>query len=93
MGIADTPFTVVVSLPEHEHMGNYRVRAIEEIHRSHVKGTHFNSSELMHFAATKASNNIHTILFNDIHFPFLRYQQMSEIILCRMLHCYLNFLL
>ncbi|CAL1679526.1 unnamed protein product [Lasius platythorax] len=37
MGIADTPFTVVVSLPEHEHTGSYRVNAIEEIHRSHAK--------------------------------------------------------
>ncbi|KAL6434662.1 hypothetical protein ACFW04_006181 [Cataglyphis niger] len=38
MGIANTPFTVVVSLPEYEHTGNYRVRATEEIHRTHVKG-------------------------------------------------------
>jgi len=45
-GIKDTPFTVVVSLPEHDHTGNYRVHATEEIHRSHVKGTYFNSSEL-----------------------------------------------
>ncbi|XP_050454888.1 voltage-dependent calcium channel subunit alpha-2/delta-3 isoform X2 [Cataglyphis hispanica] len=37
MGIANTPFTVVVSLPEYEHTGNYRVRATEEIHRTHVK--------------------------------------------------------
>lgn len=38
-GIPNTPFTVVVSLPEHEHIGNYRVHATEEIHRSHVSGT------------------------------------------------------
>ncbi|XP_060826223.1 voltage-dependent calcium channel subunit alpha-2/delta-3 isoform X1 [Bombus pascuorum] len=37
-GIPNTPFTVVVSLPEHEHIGNYRVHATEEIHRSHVSG-------------------------------------------------------
>ncbi|KAG5309152.1 CA2D3 protein, partial [Pseudoatta argentina] len=37
-GIMDTPFTVVVSLPEHDHTGNYRVHATEEIHRSHAKG-------------------------------------------------------
>ncbi|XP_011334434.1 voltage-dependent calcium channel subunit alpha-2/delta-3 isoform X3 [Ooceraea biroi] len=37
-GIADTPFTVVVSIPEHDHTGSYRVHATEEIHRSHVKG-------------------------------------------------------
>ncbi|XP_071635813.1 voltage-dependent calcium channel subunit straightjacket isoform X2 [Temnothorax longispinosus] len=36
MGITDTPFTVVVSLPEHDSE-NYRVHAIEEIHRSHAK--------------------------------------------------------
>ncbi|XP_028044532.1 voltage-dependent calcium channel subunit alpha-2/delta-3 isoform X2 [Monomorium pharaonis] len=36
-GIMDTPFTVVVSLPEHDHTGNYRVHATEEIHRSHAK--------------------------------------------------------
>ncbi|XP_011687481.1 PREDICTED: voltage-dependent calcium channel subunit alpha-2/delta-3-like [Wasmannia auropunctata] len=45
MGIANTPFTVVVSLPEYEHT-YYRVHATEEIHRSHAKGTHFNSSKL-----------------------------------------------
>ncbi|XP_076666830.1 voltage-dependent calcium channel subunit straightjacket isoform X3 [Andrena cerasifolii] len=37
-GIPKTPFTVVVSLPEHDHTGSYRVYAIEEIHRSHVSG-------------------------------------------------------
>ncbi|XP_032664937.1 voltage-dependent calcium channel subunit alpha-2/delta-3 isoform X3 [Odontomachus brunneus] len=37
-GIKDTPFTVVVSLPEYDHTTNYRVHATEEIHRSHVKG-------------------------------------------------------
>ncbi|XP_011876387.1 PREDICTED: voltage-dependent calcium channel subunit alpha-2/delta-3 isoform X2 [Vollenhovia emeryi] len=37
IGIWDTPFTVVVSLPDHDHSGNYRVHAIEEIHRSHAK--------------------------------------------------------
>ena len=37
-GIPKTPFTVVVSLPEHEHTENYRVHATEEIHRSHVSG-------------------------------------------------------
>ncbi|XP_067204326.1 voltage-dependent calcium channel subunit alpha-2/delta-3 isoform X2 [Linepithema humile] len=36
-GIMDTPFTIVVSLPEHDHIGNYHVRATEEIHRSHAK--------------------------------------------------------
>ncbi|XP_034938362.1 voltage-dependent calcium channel subunit alpha-2/delta-3 isoform X2 [Chelonus insularis] len=36
-GIENTPFTVVVSLPEHGH-GSYRVHATEEIHRSHVNG-------------------------------------------------------
>ncbi|XP_025988589.1 voltage-dependent calcium channel subunit alpha-2/delta-3 isoform X3 [Solenopsis invicta] len=38
VGITDTPFTIVVSLPEHDHTGNYRVHATEEIHRSHAKG-------------------------------------------------------
>ncbi|XP_029664841.1 voltage-dependent calcium channel subunit alpha-2/delta-3 isoform X1 [Formica exsecta] len=38
MGIANTPFTVVVSLPEHEHTGSYHVHAVEETHRLHVKG-------------------------------------------------------
>ncbi|XP_029166338.1 voltage-dependent calcium channel subunit alpha-2/delta-3 isoform X2 [Nylanderia fulva] len=38
MGITDTPFTVVVSLPEYNHTGSYRVDAIEEIRRSHAKG-------------------------------------------------------
>ncbi|KAL0134731.1 hypothetical protein PUN28_001482 [Cardiocondyla obscurior] len=38
VGITDTPFTIVVSLPQHDHFGNYRVHAIEEIHRSHAKG-------------------------------------------------------
>ncbi|XP_072766737.1 voltage-dependent calcium channel subunit straightjacket isoform X2 [Anoplolepis gracilipes] len=37
MGITDTPFTVVVSLPVHEHTGSYRMHAVEEIHRSHAK--------------------------------------------------------
>ncbi|KAG7203219.1 hypothetical protein KM043_010323 [Ampulex compressa] len=37
-GIPKTPFTVVVSLPEHDHAGSYRVHATEEIHRSHVSG-------------------------------------------------------
>ncbi|CAK9822577.1 Voltage-dependent calcium channel subunit alpha-2/delta-3 [Anthophora retusa] len=37
-GILQTPFTVVVSLPEHNHTGSYRVLATEEIHRSHVSG-------------------------------------------------------
>ncbi|KAK0182558.1 hypothetical protein PV327_000684, partial [Microctonus hyperodae] len=37
-GIDNTPFTVVVSLPEHGH-GSYRVHATEEIHRSHVNAT------------------------------------------------------
>lgn len=37
-GIPKTPFTVIVSLPEHDHTGNYRVHATEEIHRSHVSG-------------------------------------------------------
>ncbi|XP_012150257.1 voltage-dependent calcium channel subunit straightjacket isoform X2 [Megachile rotundata] len=35
-GIPNTPFTVVVSLPEHN--GSYRVHATEEIHRVHVTG-------------------------------------------------------
>jgi len=56
MGITDTPFTVVVSLPEYEHTGSYRVRDIEEIHRSHAKGTHFKF--LINYpTATKASND------------------------------------
>ncbi|KAK2575606.1 hypothetical protein KPH14_011311 [Odynerus spinipes] len=37
-GISKTPFTVVVSLPQHDHSGSYRVHATEEIHRSHVRG-------------------------------------------------------
>ena len=37
-GIPNTPFTVVVSLPEHNHTGSYRVHATEEIHRAHVSG-------------------------------------------------------
>ncbi|XP_076657366.1 voltage-dependent calcium channel subunit straightjacket isoform X3 [Halictus rubicundus] len=37
-GIPNTPFTVVVSLPEHDHAGSYRVHATEEIHRMHVSG-------------------------------------------------------
>ncbi|XP_043273923.1 voltage-dependent calcium channel subunit alpha-2/delta-3 isoform X3 [Venturia canescens] len=37
-GIESTPFTVVVSLPEHGHAGSYRVKAEEEIHRSTVEG-------------------------------------------------------
>ncbi|XP_043254701.1 voltage-dependent calcium channel subunit alpha-2/delta-3 [Colletes gigas] len=37
-GIPNTPFTVVVSLPEHDHTGSYRVLATEEIHRAHVSG-------------------------------------------------------
>ncbi|XP_076235530.1 voltage-dependent calcium channel subunit straightjacket isoform X5 [Calliopsis andreniformis] len=37
-GIPKTPFTVVVSLPEHDHTGSYRVHATEEIHRVHVSG-------------------------------------------------------
>ncbi|XP_011260167.1 voltage-dependent calcium channel subunit alpha-2/delta-3 isoform X2 [Camponotus floridanus] len=41
MGITDTPFTVVVSLPEYEHTGSYRVHDIEEIHRSHAKEKYF----------------------------------------------------
>ncbi|EFN86529.1 voltage-dependent calcium channel subunit alpha-2/delta-3 isoform X7 [Harpegnathos saltator] len=36
--IKDTPFTVVVSLPQYDHNTNNRVSATEEIHRSHVKG-------------------------------------------------------
>ncbi|XP_011643391.1 voltage-dependent calcium channel subunit alpha-2/delta-3 isoform X2 [Pogonomyrmex barbatus] len=36
-GIMNTPFTVVVSLPEYNNAGSYRVHATEEIHRSHVK--------------------------------------------------------
>lgn len=39
-GIPKTPFTIVVSLPEHDHSGSYRVLATEEIHRSHVSGTY-----------------------------------------------------
>ncbi|XP_044586279.1 voltage-dependent calcium channel subunit alpha-2/delta-3 isoform X2 [Cotesia glomerata] len=35
--IDNTPFTLVVSLPEHGH-GSYRVHATEEIHRAHVNG-------------------------------------------------------
>ncbi|XP_044013725.1 voltage-dependent calcium channel subunit alpha-2/delta-4 isoform X2 [Aphidius gifuensis] len=35
--IEQTPFTLVVSLPEHDH-GSYRVHATEEIHRAHVNG-------------------------------------------------------
>ncbi|XP_015587813.1 voltage-dependent calcium channel subunit alpha-2/delta-3 isoform X2 [Cephus cinctus] len=38
MGIENTPFTVVVSLPEYDHAGSYRVHASEEIHRSYVSG-------------------------------------------------------
>ncbi|XP_076283341.1 voltage-dependent calcium channel subunit straightjacket isoform X7 [Lasioglossum baleicum] len=37
-GIPNTPFTVVVSLPEHDHAGSNRVHATEEIHRTHVSG-------------------------------------------------------
>ncbi|XP_015440255.1 PREDICTED: voltage-dependent calcium channel subunit alpha-2/delta-3 isoform X2 [Dufourea novaeangliae] len=37
-GIPKTPFTVVVSLPEHDHTVSHRVFATEEIHRSHVSG-------------------------------------------------------
>ncbi|XP_017890137.1 voltage-dependent calcium channel subunit alpha-2/delta-3 isoform X2 [Ceratina calcarata] len=37
-GIPNTPFTVVVSLPEHDHTGSYRVHATEDIHRSNVSG-------------------------------------------------------
>ncbi|XP_076165059.1 voltage-dependent calcium channel subunit straightjacket isoform X2 [Ptiloglossa arizonensis] len=37
-GIPKTPFTVVVSLPEHDHTGSHRVHATEEIHRAHVSG-------------------------------------------------------
>ncbi|XP_076638666.1 voltage-dependent calcium channel subunit straightjacket isoform X2 [Colletes latitarsis] len=37
-GIPNTPFTVVVSLPEHDHTGSHRVLATEEIHRAHVSG-------------------------------------------------------
>ena len=59
----DTPFTVVVSLPEHDHTGNYRVHATEEIHRSHAKGTHFILANYL--TATKASNN--TILLDYLH--------------------------
>lgn len=59
----DTPFTVVVSLPDHDHAGNYRVHATEEIHRSHAKGTHFILANYL--TATKASNN--TILLDYLH--------------------------
>ncbi|XP_043672455.1 voltage-dependent calcium channel subunit alpha-2/delta-3 isoform X1 [Vespula pensylvanica] len=37
-GISKTPFTVVVSLPQHDYAGSYRVHGAEEIHRSHVRG-------------------------------------------------------
>ncbi|KYM97596.1 Voltage-dependent calcium channel subunit alpha-2/delta-3 [Cyphomyrmex costatus] len=37
-GIMDTPFTIVVSLPQYDRIGNCHVLAIEEIHRSHAKG-------------------------------------------------------
>lgn len=40
-GIENTPFTVVVSLPEHGH-GSYRVHATEEIHRSQIEGKSLN---------------------------------------------------
>ncbi|XP_033328021.1 voltage-dependent calcium channel subunit straightjacket isoform X2 [Megalopta genalis] len=36
--ILNTPFTVVVSLPEHDRGGSYRVHGTEEIHRAHVTG-------------------------------------------------------
>ncbi|XP_012275894.1 voltage-dependent calcium channel subunit alpha-2/delta-3 isoform X2 [Orussus abietinus] len=36
-GIDKTPFTVVVSLPDHGHGGSYRVLAAEEIRRSHAE--------------------------------------------------------
>lgn len=88
-GIMDTPFTIVVSLPEHDHSGNYRVHAIEEIHRSHAKGTHFNSNKLScsdeSFQYNIGLFAITWILFNGIYFAFLKRQELSEIILRRML--------
>ncbi|XP_015188370.1 PREDICTED: voltage-dependent calcium channel subunit alpha-2/delta-3 isoform X3 [Polistes dominula] len=38
VGISNTPFTVVVSLPIHDYSENYRVYATEDIHRARVKG-------------------------------------------------------
>ncbi|XP_031833881.1 voltage-dependent calcium channel subunit straightjacket isoform X2 [Nomia melanderi] len=38
-GIPNTPFTVVVSLPEYDHTGSNRVHATQEIHRLHITGT------------------------------------------------------
>ncbi|XP_015188369.1 PREDICTED: voltage-dependent calcium channel subunit alpha-2/delta-3 isoform X2 [Polistes dominula] len=37
VGISNTPFTVVVSLPIHDYSENYRVYATEDIHRARVK--------------------------------------------------------
>ncbi|XP_014615597.1 PREDICTED: voltage-dependent calcium channel subunit alpha-2/delta-3, partial [Polistes canadensis] len=38
VGISNTPFTVVVSLPIHDYSENYRVSATEDIHRARVRG-------------------------------------------------------
>lgn len=71
MGIANTPFTVVVSLPEHEHTGSYRVHGIEEIHRSHAIGTYFKFLT-DYRAATKASNDkILSFNLENLIDPFL----------------------
>ncbi|XP_066590099.1 voltage-dependent calcium channel subunit alpha-2/delta-3 isoform X2 [Prorops nasuta] len=48
MGITNTPFTLVVSLPEYDHTGSYRVHATEEIHRSHVNNYFAGSNWRVH---------------------------------------------